>query len=511
MELSRLMDGIPFEHWAGTAPGQISSVCYDSRSCGPDSLFVAIPGLRVDGHAYIHDAIRNGARVIVHERSLPEMPDVQRIQVTDSRRVLGRLGRNFYRHPSSEICLVGVVGTNGKTTVTYLLESILTAAGCPVGILGTVNYRFRQKVFTSPHTTPESLEMQRILREMADDGVSHVVAEISSHAVDLRRIDDCDFDLGIFTNLSQDHLDYHKTMENYFAAKKRFFQEVLSASRKQASYRMVVNADDPWGKRLLKETSLPHLCFGIDSPCDLFARNIHLSLQGTRAEFEFSGRRFDIASSLIGRYNLYNILAAAAAALALGISPEVVRAGIEHLGQVPGRMEKVSGADQPVVFVDYAHTDDALRRILKNLAAFKQGRLITLFGCGGDRDRGKRPLMARAAAEYSDMVIITSDNPRTEDPLDIIRQIESGLTGDRMTKVLPEALGEKGGDRCYAVIPDRGAAIKAAIDSADLGDLVVIAGKGHEDYQLMGGLRMPFDDRHRARAALAKRFQQRNP
>jgi UDP-N-acetylmuramoyl-L-alanyl-D-glutamate--2,6-diaminopimelate ligase len=510
MDLVMLMEGIPVQRWVGARSGHVASVCHDSRTCQADSLFVAVPGLQADGHAYIPEAIRNGARVIVHERPLPATPDAQWIQVADSRRVLGMLARNFYRHPSSGLCLVGVVGTNGKTTVTYLLESILMAAGFGVGVLGTVNYRFKQKVFAPPHTTPESLEMQRFLRDMADDGVSHVVAEISSHAVDLRRVDDCDFDLGVFTNLSQDHLDYHKSMENYFAAKKRFFQEVLSASRKKVSCRMVVNADDPWGQRLLREVRLPHLSFGIDASCDLSAREIHLSLQGIKAEFSSAERRFKIMSPLIGRYNLYNILAATAAALSLGVSTDKVQAGIEHVGQVPGRMEKVSGPNQPAVFVDYAHTDDALRRILQNLAAFKQGRLITLFGCGGDRDRGKRPLMAQAAAEFSDLMIITSDNPRTEDPLEIIRQIESGLSGTTMKKVLPEALKAGDCDRFYAIIPDRGAAINAAIACAGPFDLVVIAGKGHEDYQILGNRRVPFDDRRHAQAALKKQFEQRN-
>ncbi|MFH1079251.1 MAG: UDP-N-acetylmuramoyl-L-alanyl-D-glutamate--2,6-diaminopimelate ligase [Pseudomonadota bacterium] len=511
MDLAMLMEDIPVQRWVGARSGHIVSVCYDSRACLPGSLFVAVPGLLADGHAYIPDAIRNGARVIVHERPLPTTPDAQWIQVADSRRVLGKLGRNFYRHPSSRLCLVGVVGTNGKTTVTYLLESILMAAGFSVGVVGTVNYRFKQKVLAPPHTTPESLEMQRVLREMADDGVSHVVAEISSHAVDLRRVDDCDFDLGVFTNLSQDHLDYHKTMENYFAAKKRFFQEVLPASRKNVSCRMVVNADDPWGQRLLREVRLPHLSFGIDASCDLSVRKVRLAIQGTQAEIGSAGRRFKIASPLIGRYNLYNILAATAAALSLGISTDKIRAGIEHVGQIPGRMEKVSSPDQPAVFVDYAHTDDALRRVLQNLAIFKQGRLITLFGCGGDRDRGKRPLMAQAAAELSDLVIITSDNPRTEDPLEIIRQVESGFPGTTMMKVPPEGL--KAGDcgRCYTVIPDRGAAIDAAIACAGSRDLVVIAGKGHEDYQILGNRRIPFDDRRHAQAALEKRFKQRNP
>jgi UDP-N-acetylmuramoyl-L-alanyl-D-glutamate--2,6-diaminopimelate ligase len=507
MDLTSLMKDIPVLNRIGEQPAHVTAICYDSRKCRQGSLFVAIPGLLADGHAYIPEAIRNGARVIVHQQSLPAATDAQWIQVTDSRRALGMLGRNFYGHPSSRLCLVGVIGTNGKTTVTYLLESILKAAGFSVGVLGTVNYRFGQKAMAAPNTTPESLEMQRILRDMADEGVSHVVAEVSSHSLDLRRVDDCDFDLGVFTNLSQDHLDYHKTMENYFAAKKRFFSEVLPASRKSTSRRMVINGDDPWGRRLLEDIDLPCLSFGIETPCDLSARDIHLSLQGIRADFITAERRLKIASPLIGRFNLYNILAAAAAALALGIGPDMIQAGIKDFSQVPGRMEKVSGPDQPAVFVDYAHTEDALRRVLQNLTAFKQGRLITLFGCGGDRDRGKRPMMAQAAAELSDLVIITSDNPRTEDPLDIIHQIEAGLSGGVMKKVLPGTLESGGCSRCYTVIPDRGAAIEAAIASAHPSDLVVIAGKGHEDYQILGARRVSFDDRQHARAALTERSQ----
>lgn len=511
MDLAMLMKDVPVQRWIGARSGPVASVCYDSRTCRQDSLFVAVPGLLADGHTYIPDAIRNGARVIVHEQAMPATEGIQWIQVADSRRILGMLARNFYEHPSSRLCLVGVVGTNGKTTVTYLLESILTVAGCSVGVLGTVNYRFGQKVVAPPHTTPESLDMQGILREMADGGVSHVVAEVSSHAVDLRRVDECDFDLGVFTNLSQDHLDYHKTMEQYFAAKKRFFQEILPASKKKMPCRMVVNGDDPWGRRLLQDVRLPHMTFGIDAPCDLSAREIHLTLQGIRAELSSAGHRFNIMSPLIGKYNLYNILAAAAAALTLGISPEMIQSGIERLGLVPGRMEKVSGPGQPAVFVDYAHTEDALRRVLQNLAAFKKGRLITLFGCGGDRDCGKRPLMAQAAAELSDLVIVTSDNPRTEDPLEIIRQIEAGLAGGTFKKALPAALEAGDCSRCYTIIPDRDTAIETAIAYADPFDLVVIAGKGHEDYQILGNRRIDFDDRRHARAALTKRFKQRNP
>ena len=502
-----LMQDVPVLKCTGGLSGSVSDICYDSRRCGENSLFVAIPGLLVDGYDYIPEAIKRGARVIVHEKAFNPAPGITAVQVSDSRRTLGFLGRNFYGDPSSRLCLVGVIGTNGKTTVTYLLESIFTAAGRSTGVLGTVNYRFNGKTRSSPHTTPESLEMHKILREMVDDGVSHVVAEVSSHSVDLRRIDACDFDLGIFTNLTQDHLDYHKTMDNYFEAKKRFFQEVLPAGKKNPGYRMVVNGDDPWGRRLLQEVSLPVLSFGIDHPCDVTARDVVLSLSGIRARVETAQSDFAILSPLVGRFNLYNILAAVAAAMALRIPVEAVQKGIAELKQVPGRLEKISGPGEPEVFVDYAHTDDALRRVLQNLSGFKQGRLLTLFGCGGDRDRGKRPLMGRAAAELSDLVILTSDNPRTEEPLEIIRQIESGIPAQTMKKVPPETFAGMQRGKHYSVIPDRAAAIEKIIDSAGPSDMVLIAGKGHEDYQILGNKRISFDDRVFARSVLERKSQ----
>jgi len=444
--------------------------------------------------------------VIVHERPYSPGPGIAAVQVSESRRALGILGKNFYGAPSSRLCLVGVVGTNGKTTVTYLLESIFSAAGWSAGVLGTVNYRYGGKVLASPHTTPESLEMHRILREMADDGVSHVIAEVSSHSLDLRRVDDCAFDLGIFTNLTQDHLDYHKTMDNYFEAKKRFFREVLPSGKKSAGPRMAVNGDDPWGRRLLAEVDLPALSYGVDLPCDVRARDVGLSLGGIRATVETAAGRFQVSSPLVGRFNLYNALAAVTAATALGVPEEAIRRGIAAMKQVPGRLEKIGGPGDPQVFVDYAHTEDALKRVLQNLSGFKkEGRLLTVFGCGGDRDRGKRPRMGRAAAELSDLLLLTSDNPRTEEPMEIIRQIESGIPSEVMRKVPPNEFAGRTPGRHYSVVPDRAAAIAKIIACAGPSDMVLIAGKGHEDYQILGNRRIAFDDRLVAGSALAGR------
>ena len=506
MQLSLLMRGIDPLGITGRTDGEVASVCYDSRQCREGGLFVAISGLKADGHEFIADAITRGAGFIIHEGEFNPPAGVTAVRVRDSRRCLGILGRNFFGDPSAGICLIAVVGTNGKTTVTYLLESILRTAGVNVGVLGTVNYRYGGKTIPAPNTTPESFDMQRIIREMSDHGITHIVAEVSSHALDLKRVDDCAFDLGIFTNLTQDHLDYHRTMENYFQAKKRFFSEVLPAGRKNRPQRTIVNADDPWGQRILREVGQEagseRLTYGIESPCDITASPFHLSLEGIEATLLFGGKRLSISSHLMGRFNLSNILAAAAASFALGITGRCIRDGIAALIQVPGRLEKVSTAGQPAVFVDYAHTDDALQRVLQNLSTYRTGRIITVFGCGGDRDRGKRPLMGEAASAYSDLAIVTSDNPRTEDPLSIIQEIETGIRMVKYTEAGDPARRPSG--RGYLVIPDRKAAIAAAIGLADTKDIVLIAGKGHEDYQIIGTKRFPFDDRVIAREELTR-------
>ena len=401
MQLPLLLRGIDPLGITGRTDGEVASVCYDSRQCQKGSLFVAISGLKADGHEFITDALARGAGFIIHENEFHPPAGITSVRVRDSRRCLGILGKNFFGDPSAGICLIAVVGTNGKTTVTYLLESILRTAGYPVGVLGTVNYRYGGKTLPAPNTTPESFEMQRIIRDMADHGITHVVAEVSSHALDLRRVDDCAFDLGIFTNLTQDHLDYHQTMDNYFQAKKRFFSEVLPAGGKNRPHRMIVNIDDPWGQRILREIGGERLTYGIESPCDVTVSPFHLSLEGIEGTLLLGRDRVSLSSRLMGRFNLSNILAAAAGAFALGISTGHIREGIAALIHVPGRLEKVSAAGQPAVFVDYAHTDDALRRVLQNLSLFRTGRIITVFGCGGDRDRGKRPLMGEAASACS--------------------------------------------------------------------------------------------------------------
>jgi UDP-N-acetylmuramoyl-L-alanyl-D-glutamate--2,6-diaminopimelate ligase len=511
MKLSALLEGIDILGMTGSGDNgmDVTSLCYNSRQCSSDSLFVAVTGLKADGHDYIADAVRRGAKVVVCEREVQTAPEITQVRVKNGRRTLGLLAKKFYADPSAELVAVGVVGTNGKTTITYILESIFSAAGFHCGVLGTVNYRYADRTMAAPNTTPESLDLQRILREMIVNGVTHVVAEVSSHAIDLRRIDDCHFDLGIFTNLTQDHLDYHKTMENYYQAKKRFFSEVLPGRKKNHRHSMVVNVDDPWGKRLVRETGAANrpLTFGIEEDADIRASSFDLSLNGIKAQIAAGPDSFEINSSLIGKFNLSNILAAVSAAIALQIPNEAICRGVETMRAVPGRLEKVSGPNQPQVFVDYAHTDDALRRVLQSLAPFKEGRILTVFGCGGDRDRGKRPLMGKVATNFSDLTILTSDNPRSENPLNIIGDIEVGINSQSVPRGSLEALSLGMTGRGYVVIPDRREAIEAAIRSARSSDIVLIAGKGHEDYQIIGTNRLHFDDREIAREILRSAFQ----
>ncbi|MBW2650464.1 MAG: UDP-N-acetylmuramoyl-L-alanyl-D-glutamate--2,6-diaminopimelate ligase, partial [Deltaproteobacteria bacterium] len=403
MKLSHLLKGIDVLGALGDISGDASDICYDSRRCGEGSLFVAIAGVELDGHDFVRDAVKRGAKYVVYddEENISTPPGVVSIRVKNSRRALGRLGKNFHGNPSRDICLIGVTGTNGKTTIAYLLESILKSAGFHTGVTGTVNYRYGGNIFPALHTTPESLDLHRILREMVDAGVTHVVMEVSSHAIDLKRIYECEYDIGIFTNLSREHLDYHHTMEEYFLVKKRFFTDVIGGRV------TVVNCDDPWGARLLDEIKTPVVTFGMGRLCDVSSTDVVISIDGINAKIRGPSGEFTVSSAMVGKFNLYNILAAAATAMSLGIPEEYIRSGIGALDAVPGRLEKVSKHGEPAVFVDYAHTGDALEKVLENLSDFKKGRIITVFGCGGDRDRTKRPVMGKIAARLSDLAIIT--------------------------------------------------------------------------------------------------------
>ena len=506
MELRQLLQGVNVIGNGTDQAGDVSSVCYAADQCERGSLFVAIPGLAHDGHDFIGQAIERGASFIVHQKDIGVPDGILAIKVSDSRRALGILAKNYFGDPSSRLTLIGITGTSGKTTVAYLLESILTAAGFRCGVLGTVNYRYNGKVLPAPNTTPESYEMQKILSEMVSSGVTHVIAEVSSHALDLRRVDDCDFDLGIFTNLSPEHLDYHKNMEAYFQAKKRLFAEILPQSKKNYPTKMIINADDPWGQRLLREVQMPAQAFGMGKNNGIIVEREEITLDGIRAEIHVGGQKIAVASGLIGRFNLSNILAAATAASVLRVAPAAIEAGIKKLPCVPGRLEKVESSSGIHVFVDYAHKPDALKQVLQNLDKLKQKRILTVFGCGGNRDRAKRPMMGETATDYSDLTLVTSDNPRREEPLAIIGEIEAGIDQKKIRKVPPEHPVFADDAHAYTVIADRKAAIVAAIRLAEPQDIILIAGKGHEDYQILGTQKIPFDDRVIAAQAMQERL-----
>jgi UDP-N-acetylmuramyl-tripeptide synthetase len=399
--------------------------------------------------------------------------------------------------------LVGVTGTNGKTTVTYLLEQILKQAGHRPGVVGTINYRFADQVFDNPVTTPESLELQGILRQMADAGTTHAVMEVSSHALDLHRVDGCRYDLGVFTNLTQDHLDLHGDMDRYWAAKRLLFTDFLKPADHAHPVRAVVNADDPKGRELARTMGSAALRTATYGEGDVLPLAVIRDLTGIRGSIATPGGEIPLTSPLVGDFNLENILSAVGAALALNVESAAIAAGIEATPCVPGRLERVAGGGQRTVFVDYAHTPDALENAIRALRALTPGRLVTVFGCGGDRDSTKRPIMGEIAARLSDLAVVTSDNPRSEDPLTIIAHVEAGVKRTAARRFDADDLNPGWPRGAYLVVPDRQAAIATAIRIAGEDDAVLIAGKGHETYQILADGIIDFDDRQVARQALA--------
>ena len=497
--LRQLLAGLDGCQVLGDDTFPIAGLAYHSQEVVPGGIFVALKGVRTDGHRFLSVALRAGARVIVTEQELEPPTGVTVVKVPQARLALARLSAAFYDHPSRELVLVGITGTNGKTSTTYLLEAILSAAGHRVGVVGTVNYRLGARSWPAPVTTPESLDLQKLLRDMRGQGASHVFLEVSSHALDLRRVDAAVFAAGVFTNLSQDHLDYHRDLDDYFAAKSRLFLEILANGSVPGGL-AVLNLDDPRGQELKEKVRGPILTYGCHPHSQVRPLNFRLSRDGLTARLTTPQGEVQVSSRLVGPFNLSNILAACATALGLGLDPETVASGIAALRGVPGRLERFGPPEGPSIFVDYAHTPAALAQALAALQALNFSRLITVFGCGGDRDRSKRPLMGAAAAAASHLVMLTSDNPRTEGPLTIIHQIECGLKPSGLLR-LTEAAARRG-DRGYLVVPDRREAIHLAVHLAEPGDAVLIAGKGHEDYQIWGEERRHFDDREEVARAL---------
>ena len=502
VRLGCLINGMALRHFAGDPEMKIHGIAYDSREVQPGFLFVAIHGRQQDGHAFIDAGLKRGAVALVVENSVRTPPGVAVLQVPDSRAALSKLALRFYQPPLHSMNLIGVTGTNGKTTTTYLIEAILAAAGHPVGVIGTVNYRFADHVCPAAVTTPESLDLMRALRIMADGGVGDVALEVSSHALDQGRIRGIPFRIAVFTNLSRDHLDYHRNMNEYFQVKSHLFRTLGQQGAGPLS-RAVINRDDPRGEELMDLTDVPIVTYGLGSACDLRAERVEATRDGLCAELVTPRGRIGIRSALIGEFNLYNILAATAAALCLNVPPAAVVAGIENLTSVPGRLETVPNQRGLDVVVDYAHTPDALQKAMETLRPLTAGRLITVFGCGGDRDPGKRHEMGAAAGQASDLVIITSDNPRSEDPEQIASQVEEGVRAAGLRGLTAEQWSGSE-DKGYLRELDRRNAIFQAMRKARPGDFVLIAGKGHEDYQIVGERRRHFDDREIAAAAAAE-------
>ena len=475
---------------AGARTSAFTGVAYDSRRVTDGAVFVALKGLKADGLDFVPEALRRGAALVVSESPRPEGLDVPWVAVRDGRLALALIGAEVHGHPSREIPVIGVTGTNGKTTTTYLLAAILDAAGRSAGVMGTVHYKIGQEAREAARTTPEASDVQALLRQMITAGNQACVMEVSSHALALRRVDGVRFAAGAFTNLTRDHLDFHADMESYFAAKRRLF-EMLGPDAPG-----IINADDPRAAALVATCARP-LTYGILKPADVRPEGLVMDLEGVRFTATTPGGPIEIRSSLVGRPNVYNLLAAVATASALGIPRAAIAEGLAGQTGVPGRFEVVSSpADGVSVVVDYAHTDDALRNLIETARPLTAGRVITLFGCGGDRDRTKRPLMGMVAARLSDVVVITSDNPRSEDPLAIIEEIRRGIPA-----------GEAASDRAPDVtaIVDRAAAIEKAVAMARPGDVVLIVGKGHEKTQHIGDRVLAFDDADVSRAALARR------
>jgi UDP-N-acetylmuramoyl-L-alanyl-D-glutamate--2,6-diaminopimelate ligase len=493
MKLAHLLQAIERFTRQPVPPGSIpdadvGSLAYDSRQVEPGALFVALTGLKAAGADFVADALARGAVAVVADQPAAAAVHSPWIEVTDARAAMATLAAEFYAHPSRSMSVVGITGTNGKTTTAYLLRSVFEAAGKKCGLLGTVTYSVGDQELPAARTTPEAPDVQRMFRQMVDSGCGACVMEVSSHALSLRRVDETRFAAAVFTNLTRDHLDYHGDMESYFSAKKRLFELLAPGAPR------VINLDDPRGELLRKAASRP-VTYAITKPADVTSGPLSMTFDGLEFDVRTPAGPIHVKSKLVGRPNVSNILGTVAVATALDLPAAAIERGLAGLSGVPGRFEVVSRhGDDVTVVIDYAHTDDALKNLLETARPLAQRRVITVFGCGGDRDRTKRPLMGAVAARLSDVVVMTSDNPRGEDPARIIDDIKRGVppASDRDAAIV-------------VAIVDRREAIQFAIGKAQPGDLVLLAGKGHEKSQAIGGRDLPFDEVEIAREALERR------
>lgn len=497
IKLTQLFAGCSLRQrrWADDAVA--TGLCYDSRRLQAGDVFFALRGVASDGHAFVPAALAAGAVAVVVEDILAGVDESLCVVVDNARQTLALAAANYYANPSEKMAVVGVTGTNGKTTITYLLEAILAQAGLAPAVIGTINYRFGSEQRQAAHTTPESLDLMSHLADFYAAGARSLVMEVSSHALDQSRADGVHFQVGVFTNLTLDHLDYHQDMERYFASKKHLFSDLLPRDNGRA----VINIDDAYGRRLAAEVPGALTC-GRRQDAVVRPVELQVSLDGIKGQVLTPAGTVDLSSRLLGDFNVENLLCAIGAAVALGLTPEVISAGLARAPGVPGRLERVENDRGAVILVDYAHTGDALQRVIAAMQDLRPQRILTVFGCGGDRDRSKRPIMAEVAARGSDIAIATSDNPRTENPLDILADVQVGLRRVHAREWSRDEAVTASGRGCV-VIPDRREAICFAVSLLRPGDLLVVAGKGHEDYQILGKTRIHFDDREELRAALA--------
>lgn len=483
-ELIALLPGAEIE---GLLDRTITQITYDSRQVGPGSLFIALSGSKVDGHDYVANACRQGAVAVLVEKDVADASDATVIKVADTRAAMQVITPWFFDYPSRKLRMIGITGTNGKTTTTHIVRAILMRAGFKVGLIGTIHSLIGDKVLPVKNTTPDVVDLQALLAEMVKEKVDYVVMEVSSHALALGRVSGTEYDVGVFTNITRDHLDFHLTFDNYIDAKAELFRLVSAPDAAKQGKAAVVNIDDPAGSVMLDNCQCRSITYGVEGTADLTATDINVRSRGAAFVIKGPFGSLPLQLKITGVFNVYNVLAAVGAALAEGIDVNTIRVALEEFQSVPGRFELVDAGQPFTVIVDYAHTPDGLENILKTARQFAQGRIIVIFGCGGDRDRTKRPIMGRLAMEYGDVVIATSDNPRTEDPAFILQEVEVGLK-------------EAGrGEKPYEIIVDRREAIARAIRLAEADDVVVVAGKGHETYQILKDRTIDFDDREVAR------------
>lgn len=489
MRLIDLIKNITYNNIIGSSDLAITGMTYDSREVGPGDLFFCLPGAKVDGHDFAPQAVQSGAVVLLVERELP-IAGVTQVVVADSRKAMAALSAAYFGYPSREMRVIGVTGTNGKTTTTHLIKAILEEAGHGVGLIGTIHTLIGNQALPVKNTTPDSLELQKLLRQMLDHKLSYAVMEVSSHALAAGRVDGCEYDTAIFTNLTRDHLDFHETFENYAEAKAQLFEGLGQAYTKQGPKTSIINIDDEYGAYMADKSTAKVWTYGKAPGTDLQARDVKITAKGTSFTVVTPVGEIELHLKITGMFNVYNVMAAIGAALAENIETAVIKRALEKFGSVAGRFELVDEGQPFAVVVDYAHTPDGLENILQTAKEFAEGRIIAVFGCGGDRDRTKRPIMGALAARYADYAVVTSDNPRSEEPDAILKEIETGIKEAGAT---PDK---------YTLIVDRKTAIREALNMAQPEDIILIAGKGHETYQILKDKTIDFDDREVAREIL---------